>query len=148
MQVHLEGNSSTRRAPQGAVGGWTLRMRGHPSLHGMGDRVDRTFPPAPGFLSLRHGLVTAHTSRASPELPSEQRSQSGAPSLLCGPAGRGQSPGQGGISRAGGGGRRSGQGWGLQGNVCPLPCVPGRGSGLRTIKASPFRNHLPKEDWL
>ena len=42
VQVHLEGNSLTRRAPRGAVGGWALRMRGHPCLHGMGDRVDRT----------------------------------------------------------------------------------------------------------
>lgn len=115
VQVHLEGNSLTRRAPQGAVGGWTLRMRGHPSLHAMGNGVDRTFQPAPGFLSLRHGLVTTHISRASPELPSEQRSLSWAPSLLCGPGGRGQSPGQGGISRAGRGAEGQAKAGGFRG---------------------------------
>lgn len=88
------------------------------------------------------------TSRTRPELSLEPGSLSWAPSPPCGPAGQRQSPEQRGLRSPGRGGRMSGQDWGLQESVCPLPCAPRRGCGLGTIKIPPFRNHPPQEDRL
>lgn len=104
-QAHLQGNSLTRRALQGAVGRWALRTRGRLSISPQrGRQSGQDLSAHTRLLEPGMGAHEGECLQHVPELPLEERS----PALGIWPARWASWPwtrsGAGGLSRAGRGG--------------------------------------------
>lgn len=143
-QAHLEGNSLTRRAPQGAVGRWALRTRGHLSI-----------PPRRGRQSGQD--LSVHTRLPEPGMGTYEgarlqrvpRIALGAeepcPGLKACPMGQlavGKVRGRGCTAEQGEGGRIPSQGWGLQGES-----LPHEGQRRGNHKGLSIQKPSREEDW-